>query len=28
VKALDSDLAQAGYQLRADEVAPYEYEGQ
>ncbi|WP_435607289.1 DUF3299 domain-containing protein [Pseudomonas knackmussii] len=28
VKALDSDLAQAGYQLKADEVAPYEYEGQ
>lgn len=27
-KALDSDLAQAGYQLRAEAVAPYEYEGQ
>ncbi|AMO74338.1 MULTISPECIES: DUF3299 domain-containing protein [Pseudomonas] len=28
VKHIDSDLAQAGYQLKADEVTPYEYEGE
>ncbi|SDH70324.1 DUF3299 domain-containing protein [Pseudomonas panipatensis] len=28
VKAIDSDLAQAGYQMKAGEIVPYEYTGE